>query len=84
MKSNFGFLDKAFPVLANLGGTAENYLYTDTNSCLIKLCLFGETIVNLMLQLDRIDPPEYDNTQKRVISLMAFQICWISLILIFV
>lgn len=57
MKSNFEFLNKSFPVLSGLGGTAENYLYSDTNSCLIKLGLFGETIVNFMLQLDGIEPP---------------------------
>jgi len=64
MKSNFAFLEKSFPVLANLGSTAESYLYTDTNSCLIKLGIFGETIVNLMLELDQISPPDYDNTHS--------------------
>ena len=29
MKSNFGFLEKAFPVLSQIGSTAEDYLYTD-------------------------------------------------------
>lgn len=70
MKSNFEFLNKSFPVLSGLGGTAENYLYTDTNSCLIKLGLFGETIVNLMLQLDGIAPPEFENTHANRIKLL--------------
>ncbi len=70
MKSNFEFLLRAFPVLANLGSTAENYLYTDTNSCLIKLGLFGETIVNLMLTLDRLEPPTFDNTHAHRIKLL--------------
>lgn len=70
MKSNFEFLNKSFPVLSNLGGTAENYIYSDTNSCLIKLGLFGETIVNLMLQLDGIAPPDYDNTHSNRIKLL--------------
>ena len=48
---NFEFLEKSFPVLSNLGSMAENYLYSDTNSCLIKLGLFGETIVNLMMKM---------------------------------
>jgi type I restriction enzyme R subunit len=70
MKSNFDFLDQVFPMLARLGETAESYLYTDSNSCLIKLGLFGETIVNLMLQLDRITPPAYDNTHANRIKLL--------------
>ncbi|RCX12753.1 type I restriction enzyme R subunit [Anaerobacterium chartisolvens] len=70
MKSNFGFLEKAFPVLSQIGNTAEDYLYTDTNACLIKLGLFGETIVNIMLKLDNIAPPSYDNTHANRIKLL--------------
>lgn len=70
MKSNFDFLEKAFPSLAGLGSIAENYLYTDPNSCLIKLGMFGETVVNLMLELDKIKPPEYDNTHANRIKLL--------------
>lgn len=70
MGSNFNFLDATFPILMNLGSTAEKYLYSDTNSCLIKLGLFGETIVNLMLQLDDIPPPDYDNTHANRIKLL--------------
>ncbi|MBP2656538.1 MAG: type restriction protein, res subunit [Firmicutes bacterium] len=70
MKSNFQFLDQNFPVLAKLGEMAEGYLYTDTNTCLIKLGLFGESIVNLMLQLDQIDFPAYDNTHANRIKLL--------------
>jgi type I restriction enzyme R subunit len=46
------------------------YRYTDTNSCLIKLGLFGETIVNIMLKLDNIAPPSYDNTHANRIKLL--------------
>lgn len=70
MKSNFEFLEKTFPVLSNLGSMAENYLYSDTNSCLIKLGLFGETTVNLMFKLDGIIPPDYDNTHANRIKLL--------------
>ena len=70
MKSNFDFLVKSFPALAKLGSTAENYLYADTNSCLIKLGLFGETVVNFMFQLDKISPPEFDNTHDNRIRLL--------------
>lgn len=61
MPSNFEFLEKNFPVLADYGRKAENYLYSDSNSCLMKLGMIGETIVNLIFKYDRISIP-YDNT----------------------
>jgi type I restriction enzyme R subunit len=70
MKSNFAFLEKSFPVLSQIGSTAEDYLYTDANSCLIKLGLFGETVVNIMLKLDNISPPSFDNTHANRIKLL--------------
>ncbi len=73
MESNFIFLDNNFPVLAQIGATAEQYLYSDPNSCLIKLGLLGETIVNLMMQYDGIQPPSYDNTHANRIKLLKGQ-----------
>lgn len=71
--SNFTFLERNFPVLAQIGATAEEYLYSDPNSCLIKLGLLGETIVNLMMQFDGIEPPSYDNTHANRIKLLKSQ-----------
>ena len=34
MKSNFEFLNRHWPVLAQLGANAENYLYSDPNACI--------------------------------------------------
>jgi len=62
MKSNYEFLSDHFPELAMMGSLAEDYLYTDGNSCIIKLGLFGETIVNFMMELDDVPPPMVDNT----------------------
>ena len=59
--SNFAFLEEKFPVLANFGSLAEKYCYSDSNSCLMKLGMIGETIVNLIFKYDRIPLP-YDNT----------------------
>lgn len=53
MASNFKFLETEFPVLANFGKLAEQYCYTDPNSCLMKLGMIGETIVNLMFTYDK-------------------------------
>ena len=61
MVSNFIFLKEQFPLLARYGAQAERYLYFDSNSCLMKLGMIGETIVNLIFKYDRIEPP-YDNT----------------------
>lgn len=70
MKSNFDFLQTAFPILAQIGSTAEKYVYSDANSALIKLGMFGETVVNLMLKLDKLDQPEFDNTHANRIRLL--------------
>lgn len=61
MKSNFEFLKDSFPVLANFGELSEKYLYTDSNSCLMKLGMIGETIVNLIFTYYKLPLP-YDNT----------------------
>lgn len=70
MGSNFIFLEKSFPALFQIGSTAEDYLYSDPNSCLIKLGQYGETLVNTMLKLDNIEPPIYDNTHANRIQLL--------------
>ena len=61
MKSNFDFLQTEFPVLSTFGCQAEKYCFSDPNSCLMKLGMIGESIVNLMFTYDRIQLP-YDNT----------------------
>ncbi len=66
MKSNFLFLEKDFPVLAQFGENAEAYLYSDSNSCLMKLGMIGETIVNLMFTYDRIPLPVENTAVKRI------------------
>lgn len=67
MLSNFEFLEKKFPVLSKFGELAEAYCYSDSNYCLIKLGMIGETIVNLMFTYDHIPLPE-ENTAARRIS----------------
>lgn len=69
MKSNFDFLEKDFPVLAQLGENAETYLYSDSNSCLMKLGMIGESIVNLMFTYDRIPLPMDNTAVKRINTL---------------
>lgn len=69
MKSNFTFLQGRFPVLANFGELAEKYLYGDSNSCLMKLGMMGETIVNLIFTYDRIPLPNDNTAANRIHTL---------------
>lgn len=66
MESNFSFLDQEFPVLSGLGKTAEAYLYSDSNSCLMKLGMVGETIANLMFTYDKIPLPTENTAVARI------------------
>lgn len=66
MKSNFEFLNSHFPVLANFGELAEKYLYSDSNSCLMKLGMIGETIVNLCFTYDKILLPSDNTAANRI------------------
>jgi len=69
LKSNFSFLEKRWPLLSSLGSTAEKYLYSDSNSCIIKLGMFGEFVVRLMFTMDNIPEPE-DNTHANRIKVL--------------
>lgn len=66
MGSNFAFLEADFPVLAQFGRNAETYLYSDSNSCLMKVGMIGETVVNLMFTYDRIAPPKENSAVERI------------------
>lgn len=70
MKSNFSFLEKRWPLLASIGMIAERYIYTDSNSCLIKLGLFAESVVRLIFALDHIEEPQMDNTHANRIRIL--------------
>ena len=73
MKSNFAFLKSHFPVLANFGILAEKYCYSDSNFCIMKLGMIGETIVNLMFTYDKIKIPTDCNavTKIKILSLQG-------------
>lgn len=57
MASGFSFLRTQFPGLEKTGEFAERYLYSDSNSCLFKLGLLCEDIVNKMFDFDNIVMP---------------------------
>ncbi len=70
MKSNFEFLNRYWPALAQIGETAENYLYSDPNACIFKLGLFAERLVQEMLAFEHITEPAIDNTHANRIRIL--------------
>jgi type I restriction enzyme, R subunit len=58
MKSlNFEFLRPSFPELADLGGFAERYSFSDPSSALIKLRVFAETMVSAIYSQHQLPRP---------------------------
>ena len=70
MKSNFEFLNRYWPALAQIGETAENYLYSDPNACIFKIGLFAERLVQEILVFERMAEPEVDNTHANRIRML--------------
>ena len=70
MKSNFEFLNRYWPALAQIGETAENYLYSDPNACIFKIGLFAERLVQEILVFERMAESEVDNTHANRIRIL--------------
>jgi len=70
MKSNFAFLEKYWPALAQICEAAENYLYSDPNACMYKIGAFAERLVQEMMVFEGIPEPSFDNTQANRIRLL--------------
>ncbi len=70
MNSNFDFLQSEFPVLSTFGCQAEKYCFSDPNSCLMKLGMIGESIVNLMftygIDVDKATSKELDELENYI------------------
>ncbi|WP_167616664.1 type I restriction-modification system endonuclease [Maribellus sediminis] len=61
MKSNFSFLANEYPILFNLGQSAENNVHQDPGVTLFKLRLMSEKMVDLIFEVHQLDFP-YDNS----------------------
>ena len=70
MKSNFEFLHYYWPALAEIGGAAEKYLYSDPNTSIFKMGLFAERLVLEIFAFERIDEPQIDNTHANRIRIL--------------
>ncbi len=67
---NFAFLKIHWEDLGNTGELAENYVYTDPNTSMIKQGMFAERLVKYMLAYDGIEEPNSDNTHANRIKLL--------------
>ncbi len=65
-QSNFTFLIKDFPILANLGESAEYYLHTDTSVSVSKVRLFGEKLVEILFNELHLRLPDDDKFSNRL------------------
>ena len=70
MKSNFEFLNRYWPALAQIGAVAESYVYSDANACLYKLGMFGERLILEIFAFEHIKEPSIDNTHANRIRLL--------------
>lgn len=70
MKTNFEYLKRYWPALAQIGAAAENYLYSDPNACIYKLGMFGERLILEIFAFEHIPEPTVDNTHSNRIRLL--------------
>lgn len=70
MKSNFEFLNRYWPALAQIGATAEQYVYSDPNACIYTIGMFAERLVQEIMLFEHIPEPEKDNTHSNRIRLL--------------
>jgi len=66
MTSNFEFLSDYWEDLAELGKTAESYLYSDPTSCIFKIGLMGERIVSEIFSIEKLTLPETSTQADRI------------------
>lgn len=70
MKSNFDFLNKYWPALAQIGAAAEAYVYSDPNACIYKSGMFAERMVQEIMLFEKIAEPATDNTHANRIRIL--------------
>ncbi|RKD90424.1 type I restriction-modification system endonuclease [Mangrovibacterium diazotrophicum] len=69
-KSNFSFLTEEFPILANLGSQAEQYIHSDPGAALGKVRLLVEKMTELIFKVHQLEFP-YDDSIFRRIQVLA-------------
>jgi len=66
MVSNFEFLGKYWPDMAQMGKLAELYLYADTNACIYKIGVLAERVAREICAIEKIDLPEQARHNDRL------------------
>ncbi|WP_082461471.1 type I restriction-modification system endonuclease [Pedobacter sp. PACM 27299] len=64
--SNFNFLEEEFPLLFNLGQSAEYNLHTDPGTALMKLRQFAEHLTELIYEAIGMEFPDDNRFQARI------------------
>ncbi|OKL38557.1 type I restriction-modification system endonuclease [Pontibacter flavimaris] len=70
--SNFSFLEAEYPILFNIGQSAEYHLHTDPTASLMKLRLFAERLTVKLFEEHALEFPE-ENTQHQRLKLLAYE-----------
>ena len=71
MTSSFEFMNRYWPVLYQIGSTAEAYLYSDPNACIYKLGLAGELIAQEITRMENISLPYGQDNQYELIRRLS-------------
>lgn len=66
---NFAFLEKDWPVLAELGALAESYVYSDPASSCVKCRILAENIAKLVAKVCKLPITEY-NTFNDILRIL--------------
>ena len=69
MASNFDFLAKYWPDMAQIGKMAELYLYADANACIYKIGVLAERVAQEICAFEKIELPEQTTHADRIRAL---------------
>lgn len=70
MTSNFAFLNRYWPALAQIGAAAETYVYSDPGACVHKLEMFAERLVREIMVFEHIAEPAAENGHANRIRIL--------------
>jgi type I restriction enzyme, R subunit len=70
--SNFSYLEEEFPILFNIGQSAEFYLHQDPVASLFKIRLFAERLTEKLFEEHALEFP-YDNSQHNRLKTLEFE-----------
>lgn len=69
INSNFSYLEREYPILFNLGQSAELYLHGDVVTCMFKIRQFGEILTTYIFEEHQLEFPSKDTFHNRIKTL---------------